>query len=125
MRHLILVLPLLLACGGRAANPASPRPNRDVVTREQIDQSAATDGYTLVQRMRPDYLRPQRGATSIRSPAQNAVVYVDGVRRGGPDVLRSLRTNDLEEIRFITGRDATTRWGTDHGGGVIDITTRR
>jgi hypothetical protein len=126
MRRLLLILPLVLGCSsGGAATSSVPRDDRDVITREELAQNTATDAYSLVQRVRPDFLRPQRGPTTINGAEQTVVLYVDGVRRGGPEILRTLRPEDLAEIRFITGRDATTRWGTDHGAGVIAITTRR
>jgi hypothetical protein len=47
------------------------------------------------------------------------------VRRGGPEALRQIRIQELEEIRFISATDATTRWGTDHAGGAIEVKLRR
>ena len=126
MRSALLVLPLLLACSsGPRTESATPRGSRDLITRAQIERNVAADAWDLVQRLRPEYLRPQRGASSLSAPPLSAVVYLDGVKRGTPELLRSLRTSDIEEIRFISGTDATTRWGTDHGGGVIEVKTRR
>lgn len=111
------------ACSGKQSSSTGTRSSRDLITRAQIEQLNATDGYDIVQRLRSDVLRP-RGATSIRSGPEMAVVYVDGVRRGTPDVLRQIRANEIEEIRFVSGTDATTRYGTDHGGGAIEVKTR-
>ena len=122
MKRLLIAVVLLAACGG--ARTGAPRNNREVITREQIDQAQTSDAYILIQRLRPDYLRP-RGGPSINRGAPLAVVYVDGVRRGDPNVLRNIRPDDVQEIRFHSSSDATTRWGTDHAGGVIEILTRR
>jgi outer membrane cobalamin receptor len=118
-----LTLVLLVGCTKSNAVSSAPNSRRDLITREQIESLNATDAYDIVQRLRSDVLRG-RGSTSVRSGPILAVVYIDGVRRGGPEILRQLRSTEVEEIRFISGNDATTRWGTDHGGGVIDIKTR-
>ena len=113
--------------GGDARSAAAPRSSRDLITRAQIEQMSVQDAYEMVQRMRPEYLREQRGANSLSrtAPPLLAVVYVDGVKRGGPDSLRGMRPAEVEEIRFMSGTDATTRYGTDHGGGAIEVKTRR
>jgi len=123
---LVLVLAgVLAACGGQAATggTAAPRQSRDVITREQIDQMPVSSAYEVVQRMRPEYLR-DRSANSALNRIY-AVVYVDGIRRGLPDALRSIPANDVQEIRFINAIDAQQRYGPDHTGGVIEVTVRR
>ena len=66
-----------------------------------------------------------RGATSLQdlTPVQ-AVVYLDGVRYGKLESLRTLNIDEIREIEFISAGDATTRYGTDHLGGAILIRTR-
>ncbi len=123
----ILGLVLLAACSSastKSSTAAAPRGSRDLVTRAQIDQMSVQDAYEIVSRMRPEYLREQRGPSSVNRGATLAVVYIDGVRRGGPEALRGLRPGEVEEIRFMSGTDATTRYGTDHGAGVIEIKSR-
>lgn len=126
MRSLLVIVSIAAAaaCSSRSGSEQTPRPSREVITRTQIESMNATDAYDVVQRIRPEFLR-QRGASSIQGGAQLAVVYVDGVRRGGPTALRQLRASEVEEIRFISGTDATTRYGTDHGGGAIEVKSRR
>ena len=122
-----LVLALALAaCSSAPAGsaPAAPRSSRDLITREQIEALNATDAYEVVQRIRSEYLRG-RGSASINRGPDLAVVYIDGVKRGGPEALKGFRTTEIQEIRFISGTDATTRYGTDHGGGAIELKTRQ
>jgi hypothetical protein len=40
------------------------------------------------------------------------------------DNLRSMRTTDVESIRFMSGTDATTLHGTGYVNGLIDVRTR-
>lgn len=120
-----LALALLMATLGctkaASTNAGPPSRSRDLITRQQIEALNVVDAYEIVQRLRSDMLRG-RGAQSRGRDLP--VVYVDGVRRGMPDVLRQIRSGEVQEIRFINGTDATTRWGTDHVGGVIDVKTR-
>lgn len=121
---ILMLLIMLCGCGsGGVKSSEAPRSNRDLITRAQLEESTATNVYDLIQRARPEVLRT-RGTTSIRNDRQIAVVYVDGVRRGSPDILKQFRLSDVEEVRFVNGPDATTRYGTGHGGGAIEIKTR-
>jgi hypothetical protein len=43
---------------------------------------------------------------------------------GDLSFLRSIRTNQVEEIRHMSGSDATTRYGTGYGGGTIEVRSR-
>ena len=52
-------------------------------------------------------------------------IFLDGVQVGDVESLRSLRTDGVQELRFLSARDATTRFGTGYMAGVIEIITRR
>ena len=52
------------------------------------------------------------------------MVYVDNVPLGTVEVLKSLSTSDVAEVRKMSAAEATTRWGTGHPGGVVYVTTR-
>jgi hypothetical protein len=101
-----------------------PSRNRSIITQDEIAQSNARDAYHAVQLLRPDWLRT-RGSTSMRNttPA-SVVVYVDGQRYGGPASLEQFRLGSFKELRYYTGSEATSRWGTGHAGGVIYLTSR-
>ncbi len=42
-------------------------------------------------------------------------VYRDGIRLGGVQTLRQIRTTQVREIQFMEGSQATQRFGIDHG----------
>jgi len=114
---------ILAACSSATAGGA-PRASRDVITREQMDAIDATTVLAVIQRLHPEFLRP-RGRASLQTESGGLpVVYVDGIRAGGPEVLRDLPSQDVLEIRYIGAADATTRYGTGHTGGVIEIRIR-
>lgn len=129
---LSLALSLLIgACASGSADgvksadrPASRRASRDVLTLEEIQTaSGAENAYEVVRRLRPEFLR-KRGATSISTPEPNPiVVYVNGANVGGVEMLRQIRVFELKEIRYVNARDATTRYGTDHSGGALEVVT--
>lgn len=102
----------------------STRRANNVITQQELEESTARDAYQAVQMLRPDWLRT-RGATSIRdATASEAVVYLDGLRYGPPRSLEQFRVSTIKELRHYSGTEATNRWGTGHGGGVIYVTSR-
>lgn len=126
---------VLLAAPTLATAQDSDRPQRqsNVITLPEIEGVRAefSDAYALIQRLRPEYLRPTRNAGSVRI-SQNqpdpgprtAKVIVDGSPRGELDVLRQIPAAMVTEIRHLNAADATTRFGTGYEGGAILVTTR-
>ncbi len=104
--------------GGSAGSPMG------AITRAELDESSASDAYEAVQLHRSRWLR-SRASPTPQDPNPQPVVYVDGARRGGLAELRTISIHDIEMIQFVNARDATTRWGTGHRAGVIEIMTRR
>ena len=118
----LLFVVVLSACA--SSGPATARRSNNVITRDELVTQDLTSAYEAVQRLRPQWLRG-RGATSIRNPEPTLpVVYVAGVRQGGPESLRVVRITETDELRFISASDATTRWGTGHMGGAIEVILR-
>ena len=106
------------ASGGGGGSDGAPRRSTNRIVADELATLQQLDCYQAIQRLRPNWLRT-RGS----SPPQ---ILVDGSRQsGGLDLLRSYRAADVEEMRFISGTDATTRFGTGFDGGAIMLTTRR
>jgi outer membrane cobalamin receptor len=120
-RALVPVLAALLAACG-SAPPAMPiRADRNLISAEEIERITASTAHDIVRQLRPEYLR-SRGRISVQNErAAFAVVYVNGVRVGGLEQLHTIRAGDVEYIRYLNAADATTRWGTGHSGGVIEV----
>jgi hypothetical protein len=131
MRNLLLgaAALMLVGCGGggsgTAAQPETAAPSARRGSSNVIAESEITSQYQnaleVVQNLRPQMLIP-RGAGSDASGMSAAsipiIIYMDDVRLGEPSSL-------VKEIRFLNARDATTRYGTGHGSGVIVVTTKR
>lgn len=114
---------ILAACSG---NPGTDSPNRqrDLISPEEIAELNVSTAYDVVRQLRPEYLR-SRGTMSLREAGgEYAVVYLNGMRLGGLDQLNSIRATDVQMIRYISASDATTRWGTGHTGGVIEVVVK-
>ena len=108
----------LAGCGAGAGGGGGGGGSGNRITNAELADLQQLDAYQAIQRLRPTWLR-QRGS-------QLPNVYVDGARRtGGLDELASLRVSDIEEMRYLSGNDATTRFGTGNDGGAIMVTTRR
>ena len=57
-------------------------------------------------------------------PQPTAAVFVDGTQMGGTDELRQIAANTVEEIRYLSGSDAQTKYGPRFPAGVIEVTLK-
>lgn len=105
------------AAGGStsSARPSGATANR-IVSAEFLDLGQVT-AFQAVERLRPRWLNPRQGAPQL---------YVDGSRRaGGVQDLRSMRVDEVLQMEYMSGSDATTQFGTGHAGGAIMVTVMR
>jgi hypothetical protein len=127
---LTLGMAVLLSCGCAATRSSTPITDPDVITEDQIVRSKATNAYDLIATISPKMFTAHGAATTRGdqppTPGRQAlpvVVYVDNVKVGPIDELKTLGKVDLKEIRYLSPRVATDRWGQGHPGGVIYVTT--
>lgn len=121
------LMQLCLAACGPSAPPDSlePTPSHRHITNAEIEGITADNAFAVVQQLRPQWLR-RRGPTSVLEPeGELPTVYVDNMRVGDLAILNSIPVSEISEIRFITGPDATTRWGTGVTAGVIEIIRKK
>ena len=120
-----LLTALALACvAACATTPDSSRSSRNVITAEEIAEVDALTAYEAVERLKPAFLR--RGRVNMQDDTRTyPIVYLDAMRFGGIDDLRRIRTADVYRIEYLSGSDATTRFGTGHTGGALLVTTFR
>lgn len=113
----------LAACSS-ATQSSRAAQDRSILSSDEIQTVAATTAHEAVSRLRPEWLR-RRGRISIQNPgAGEVVVYVDDVRFGGPESLRSIRVESVLQMERLDASDATTRFGTGHAGGAILVRTQ-
>ena len=113
-----------LACAPSSGRDGSSVPSRRALLGDEIQAASVTTAYDAVSRLRPEWLR-RRGQISFRNPgAGEVVVYVNGMRRGGPAALSGITAASVVQMEFLSGTVATTRYGSGHGGGAILVDTR-
>lgn len=100
------------------AGGTSTKSSSTKITKPEITASSASSAYDVVSQLHPDWLRPsksnltgvlsstQTGQTGVRQPV--VLVYLDGVRMGGVDQLRSLSAAVVMSIEFVDGDRVAT-----------------
>jgi hypothetical protein len=120
------LLLLLCACQSTSGATGGTRASPNRITEAELADLTALTVYQAIQRIRPTWLHARvstiRGSSGARYPAQ---VFVDGMPRGELDVLNAMDIRDVQEIRFLSASDATTRFGTGYPGGIIDVIMKR
>jgi len=126
----VLLLPFVAPVSGFAQGDASRvgekkiKRNPNVLTREEISTLPEVgDAYEAIQRLRPRFLQLRGINRLVSSAPPEPIVYLDEVKRGQIDFLRSVPVHNIGEIRYLRGVDATTRWGMGHEAGAIMIYT--
>ena len=127
----LVFLPVVQGC--RTAAPASQSPSQlgpsvsaasaDVLGRSEIQTARVNDAYEAVVRFRPEFLS-RRSMAAVTDPTTNApVVYVNGVRQGSAEVLRSIPAGTVVEIRYLSATAASSQFGPYHAAGVLAVRT--
>jgi outer membrane cobalamin receptor len=120
-----------------AASPAdgsNVSPRGRTVSAEEIANSSASTAWEALSllgafiRLEEDKDQQparitSRGRSSINLSSE-PLIFMDGVRLVEYRVLHSIGAHLVEKIQFITGPEASIRYGTNAGNGVILITTR-
>jgi len=132
----LVVFVVLLACHRQPDDVALRNARSNVITEEEIDSVNAASVYDLIVKLHAEYLR-DRGKTSIginprgqaAAPAQmnqheRAVVFMNDQEYGIPETLRNLQPGRFSEIRYFDGVDAVGKFGSQYGGGVIQLISR-
>jgi hypothetical protein len=123
----LLAVALLLSACASGFDPGSQSDTAErrseLISQEELASKATLSAFEAIRLLRPRWLQ-RRGNVNIGGPPLLPVVMVDRVRFGALDHLKQITVQDVESIRFIPGRDATTIYGTGYGGGIIEVTTR-
>lgn len=120
-RTAFLLLPLVFLAGC-ATTEAPARGSRDVITAEELRQVRNLDVYQAVQQLRPSMFRRRRVTFGEEGPVPMKV-YVDFIRVDGVDALREIPAAQVRRIEYLDAGEATLRFGTNHGGGALLVTS--
>jgi hypothetical protein len=136
------VVSILAAAPMAAQQATAPARSGNVqeITREQIEQSNATNAEEVIRRYQPAWLR-HRGVQSLREGARvrggqtpgstevdrNSIplrrVYINNASMGGVETLMDIAAATVHSIQYYPPAEATRRWGPGHNHGVILIIT--
>ena len=126
---LLLVL-VLAGCSAAATGSGGGNFNQigSALLREADPDSLSA--FQIIQRLRPQWLRTERAASSFGGAAGGAQgasfprVVLNGVPYGEIDDLRRILVTSVDYMEYVTAADATTRFGTGYAAGAILVNTR-
>lgn len=121
LRPVLAAILLVGSACGRPTGETAVKPDRAVITREQLIAAHFTSVYDAVQGLRSNWLQT-RGADSFSMPTE-VKVYLDNTLLGGVETLRAIAPASVSYVRYYDGIAATTRWGLGHGAGAIYVST--
>lgn len=124
MHRRMFLLPLALLLVSCATTQGGSRRSTGALTAEEIGELVVTTAYEAVEQARPQWLRSRSSPSMANPDPMPPVLYVDGLRFSDVDELRRIRADTIERMEFLSPTDATNRFGTNHGGGAILVTTR-
>jgi hypothetical protein len=113
--------PAAAAGAATAARPAARRSNRNALSADELRDSQEKNLYDAIRRMRYFWMQG-RGAGSFSQP-EVVQVYVNGQHAEGASALRQIDPSTVVSVDYLSGIDATSRYGTGHGAGAIIVRT--
>ena len=133
----------ITGCGSSASGIASagggPKPSATIITADEIAKVSVTNGYEVVQKLRPAMLSQRQvasahgqGGVAADAPpikgtdveSGQVVVYMDGTRLGGVEQLRSITASTIATLRYYSASEAQLKWGSNHPGGAIEVVSK-
>jgi hypothetical protein len=115
----VVAVVVLLSCAPQVNTRLSPQRSFTSFSETQISAVRPITAYDAVLRLRPTALNPAGGFFF------EPLVYLDGLRLGGPDELNRISAIDLIGIEFLTPIEASAKFGpTGRNGGAILLTSR-
>ena len=112
---LFLCVFILIGCASNGAGRKPMRPKNFISQEEIKELAAAGTAKDAIESARPIWLRNKGIDPSI---------YMNGMLMGGLDQLDNISINSVKEMRFLPSAEATTMYGTNNMGGVIEIKSR-
>ena len=121
----VTFITVLAACASAGTPVSTSAAPSNVISRADLDAAGSATVYDVIVRLRPNFLR-SRGPTSVMNASARtvAVVFVNDAEYGDLESLRRFQAARIEEIRYYSGIEATTKFGSPFGAGVIALKQR-
>lgn len=147
----LAVLAMVVPGPSLEAQQTKVKRDRNLITAQELSELQGHNGYEVVQKLRPDWLRRaerrvtldarvdrtgnasgrgqgQDNEDMMASPTEDVTaqplkltVFVDQTEMGGVEELQRIRNDEIEEMRFLNGSDAQQRYGPRFAAGVIQV----
>jgi hypothetical protein len=115
---ILLIFWMVIFVAGCTSNGTGRKQMRpkNFISQEEIKELAfARTAKDAIEIARPIWLRRKGMYPSI---------YMNGILMSGLDPLDNISINSVKEMRFLPAAEATTMYGTNNMGGVIEIKSR-
>lgn len=134
----MLAVNVCACAGSHRETDVKPRHDANLITREDIVRSGATDAFEALRlanthislseargqmTLARDVQATSRGRSSFILSAQMLLV-VDDVQRLNVSALHEIPADNIAWIRVMTSLEATPIYGTEGGNGAIVVKTR-
>ncbi len=121
-RNLLPLVLIAVLCGCASGSPGVS-PERDLISREEVEAAQVTNAYQLIERLRPLWLR-SRGERSVRLETL-ILVYQNQNLLGGIEQLHAIPIETVHSVRVLTAAEAgrLAGLGSRHVERVIMVTT--
>ena len=109
------------------------RMNKNLISEAEIESQLGrfATAYDIIRALRPNMLisRGVVARSQSRSSVYQAIseikIYLDGTPYEGVGSLATIPAATVQEVRWLSPMDATTRYGTGNTAGAIEVTTRQ
>jgi hypothetical protein len=125
-RHARVAMLLVAALGTACAHSgaAAVSPNEAVITAAELDSAGTASVYDVIARGHALFLR-NRGRTSIYGDTSpRAVVFIGETEYGDLETLRNQPASRFGMVRYYSGTEAASKFGSRYSGGVIQLVPR-
>ena len=124
VRVALVLIGLVVSAG--PADAQSPRRERNRITQDElVAEKSQITTYEIVKVLRPQWFREggarQLGGSGASTTQGTPILYIDGIRMDALQLMNSVPVLRIKEIRYLSPRDAHTRFGMGHEGGVIEV----
>ena len=136
---LLLVTAACAGSGAAGARPGGGAGSNDIILADEITRAGGSDMLSVVQSLRPQWLRAPRGqrgsAVGVNTSSGGTDsrgagfaegspnVYLNNARMGAAQSLRQIPIAGVRYVRFFNPAQANLRFGTGNPSGVILVST--
>jgi len=124
-RPLVSLWVAVLAISPLAAQER-PKSSSTLITAEDIERAHVNNAFEAVQLLRPRWLRvrevltlPGSGETGNDMQMQQIHVYIDERDKGDVEFLRTIPSEAIFTLRYMSTNEAGARFGPSSGPGIV------